>query len=369
MAVLVSGAHRSPTSAFWRGRRVLVTGHTGFKGSWLCLLLHHLGAEVSGLALPPAPGPSAFETLNVAECLAADWRVDIRDAPELATLVRQARPELVLHLAAQAFVGRGYREPAATFAVNCGGTINLLEALRGLPGLVAAVIVTSDKVYANDNAGRPFAEGDRLGGADPYSASKAAAEIAAASWRASFPAELPPLATARAGNVIGGGDFGEERLVPDLVRAAVSGDTLLLRRPDATRPFQHVLDVLRGYLLLAERLATEPTSTPPALNFGPLDGEIRVQDLLEYWSQASGEKVAWRPVDAPVMEEARRLGLDARLADAVLGWQPLFDTPAAIAETAGWYATWRANGDAAAHAARSIAQLVPLVGMAATHPA
>ncbi len=326
-------------SDFWRGRRVLVTGHTGFKGSWLCRALHGLGATVTGIALDPRPGPSAFAALDVASLLEADHRADIRDGAAVARLLRAARPEVVLHLAAQAFVGDGYRDPAGTFATNLGGTVAVLDAMRGLPGLRVAVIVTSDKVYANDGAGRAFAEDDRLGGADPYSASKAAAELAVASWRASFARNLPPIATARAGNVIGGGDFGTERLVPDLVRAMVAGQPLMLRRPDATRPFQHVLDVLRGYLMLAERLATGDALA--AMNFGPRDGELSVRGLLGHWEAATGMRVDWQAVEGPVMDESKRLALDSSLAERALGWAPRRDTPRAIAETAAWYAAWQ----------------------------
>lgn len=333
------------TSGVWAGRRVLVTGHTGFKGSWLCLMLVRLGARVTGIALDPEPGPTAFDILGIPALLDADHRADIRDAARLATLVRDAAPEVVLHLAAQAFVGRSYVDPAGTFASNVDGTINLLEAMRGLPGIAAAVIVTSDKVYRNDGTGRAFLESDPLGGADPYSASKAACEIAVASWRASFATALPPLATARAGNVIGGGDFGAQRLVPDLVRAQLAGEALLVRRPDATRPFQHVAEVLRGYLMLAERLATDPAGAPAALNFGPRDGTVKVRDLLALWGD-----VDWIAAEGPQMQEAPLLGLDSTRAGQVLGWHPRLDTPAAIAETAAWYATWRSGGDAAGHA-------------------
>jgi CDP-glucose 4,6-dehydratase len=342
----------NPSCGFWAGRRVLVTGHTGFKGAWLALLLHRLGAQVTGIALPPEPGPNAFDLLRVRPLMAADHHADIRDGEALAARLRTVRPEVVLHLAAQAFVGRGYAAPAATFATNVDGTIHVLEALRGLPGVVAAVMVTSDKVYRNDGAGRAFREGDALGGADPYSASKAAAEIAVASWRTSFAATLPPIATARAGNVIGGGDFGAQRLIPDLVRAGMAREPLLVRRPDATRPFQHVLDVLRGYLLLAERLATG--GAPPALNFGPADGEIRVRDLIAAW----GSLVDWRQEEGPVMAEAPRLGLDSSLAAKALGWRPLLSTPEAIAETARWYAGWRAGADVQALALAAIDRLV-----------
>ena len=332
----------APDPGFWRGRRVLVTGHTGFKGSWLCRMLSQLGAEVTGIALDPEPGPSAFAAMRVAEVLAADHRADIRDGAVLARLLRAARPEIVLHLAAQAFVGRGHRDPAGTFATNVTGTVHLLEALRGRRGVAAALVVTSDKVYRNAGTGRPFREDDPLGGEDPYSASKAAAEIAVASWRASCGAELPPLATARAGNVIGGGDFGEARIVPDLVRAQHAGVPLRLRRPEATRPFQHVLDVLRGYLGFVERLAVAPATVPTALNFGPQDGGIRVRELLALWGD-----VSWQPAEGPVMQEARRLALDSSRAARSLGWRPLLATPQAVAATAAWYAAWRAGEDMA----------------------
>jgi CDP-glucose 4,6-dehydratase len=355
----------NPDPAVWRGRRVLVTGHTGFKGSWLCRALALMGAEVTGLALDPTPGPSAFAAIRVADVLAADHRIDLRDATALRDAVRAARPEMVLHLAAQAFVGRGYREPAETFATNVTGTINLLDALRGLEGLRAALIVTSDKVYRNDSAGRAFAEADALGGEDPYSASKAAAEIATASYRASFAKALPPIATARAGNVIGGGDFGEQRLVPDLVRAQMAGETLMLRRPDATRPFQHVIDVLRGYVMLTERLLTAPGAAPAALNFGPRDGEVRVRDLLAQWGTATGEAVAWEQVQGEVMDEARRLALDSTAAGRTLGWHPLLDTPRAIAETASWYAAWRRGEDMARATDAALAQAFGAKAMAA----
>jgi CDP-glucose 4,6-dehydratase len=337
---------------------VLVTGHTGFKGSWLCRMLAALGAEVTGIALDPEPGPSAFAALRVPEALAADHRADIRDGAALARLVRAARPAIVLHLAAQAFVGRSHREPAATFATNVTGTINLLEALRGLPGPVAALVVTSDKVYRNDGAGRPFLEGDALGGEDPYSASKAAAEIAVACWRSSFAADLPPLATARAGNVIGGGDFSEMRIIPDLVRAQLAGAPLMVRRPDATRPFQHVLDVLRGYLLFVERLAQG--EAPAALNFGPRDGEIRVRDLLALWGE-----VAWEQAPGERMHEAPRLALDSTLATQVLGWHPLLDTPRAIAATAAWYAAWREGADMVRASDAAIAEALAPQALAA----
>jgi CDP-glucose 4,6-dehydratase len=328
-----------PNPGFWRGKRVLVTGHTGFKGSWLARMLAGLGAEVTGLALDPPPGPSGFEAMRVADALAADHRGDIRDAALVERVLRGARPEIVLHLAAQALVGASYRDPVGTFATNVDGTIHVLQALRG-QGALAAVMVTSDKVYRNEGTGRPFVEGDALGGEDPYSASKAAAEIAVASWRASYAKELPPVATVRAGNVIGGGDFSEMRIIPDLVRAQMSGAPLVVRRPDATRPFQHVVDVLRGYLMMAEALVAG--TAPAALNFGPRDGEIRVRDLLSLWGD-----VAWEQAQGEVMDEAKRLALDSSMATRALGWNPTLDTRQAIAATAGWYAAWRGGADMA----------------------
>ncbi|MBF9232925.1 CDP-glucose 4,6-dehydratase [Microvirga alba] len=333
---------RRPAPDLWRNRRVLVTGHTGFKGSWLCLLLSGLGANVSGFALPQEPGPTAFDLLGVADHLQQSQLGDLRDTSAVAAAVREANPEIVLHLAAQAVVGRGYRDPAGTFATNVTGTINLLEALRAqMDSLAAAVIVTSDKVYRNDGTGQAFRETDPLGGGDPYSASKAACEIAVASYAHSFAGALPPLATARAGNVIGGGDFGEDRLIPDLFRAERAGQPLLIRRPDATRPFQHVLDVLCGYLLLAEDLTLRSPETPRAVNFGPEDREMSVRDVLGTLGRVRGRPVEWRQADPQaVYAEAPRLAIDASLARQSLRWEPRLKGDAIFTETAAWYEAW-----------------------------
>lgn len=337
---------------FWRGRRVLVTGHTGFKGAWLCLMLHALGAEVSGLSLPSFYS-LVYDLLGVPTRLRRSYSADIREPGRVGKIVRTAGPDVVFHLAAQALVGEGYRDPGGTFATNVSGTAHLLQALRGQRDIAAAVIVTSDKVYRNDNAGRPFQESDPLGGHDPYSASKAAAELAVTAWRHSFKGEMPPMATARAGNVIGGGDFALERLVPDLVRAETSASPLVLRSPDATRPFQLVLDVLRGYLLLAQALAAD-SPVPEALNFGPQDAELRVRDLIRYWEAATGKPVRWETCASPVLAERRRLALDSSLARRVLGWSPRYDTPDAIARTARWYSAWARGMDMRAYSENEV---------------
>jgi CDP-glucose 4,6-dehydratase len=241
----------------------------------------------------------------------------------------------VLHLAAQAIVSEGYRDPVGTWGSNVTGTLHLLQSLRG-SGVEAAVIVTTDKVYRN-TLPRAFVETDPLGGDDPYSASKAACEVLVESHRASF-ADLPPIATARAGNVIGGGDFGRDRLIPDLIRAQMAGKALAVRNPDATRPFQHVLDVIAGYLLLAEALVGR--RAPPAVNFGPTEAELSVRDMLAEWGQATGTPPDWRALETLPMAEKPRLALDSRLARAALGWAPRLTTRAAVAVTAEWYAAW-----------------------------
>jgi CDP-glucose 4,6-dehydratase len=322
-----------PSRRFWASKRVLLTGHTGFKGAWAARMLAGLGARVTGFALDPVPGSSAFAALEAGKVLHDDRRGDLRDADALREATAGA--DIVLHMAAQAIVSEGFRDPAGTWASNVTGTLNLLTALRGA-GAEAVVVVTSDKVYRND-ARRAFVETDALGGGDPYSASKAACEILVESHRAAF-ADLPRLATARAGNVIGGGDFGRDRLIPDLVRARLTGAPLALRSPGATRPFQHVLDVVAGYLLLAEALAEG--GAPEAVNFGPDEAELSVTEMLAHWEKATGEAVNWKPAEGAAMAEKPRLALDSTLARTRLGWTPRLSTAEAVADTATWYRDW-----------------------------
>jgi CDP-glucose 4,6-dehydratase len=319
---------------FWRGRRVLVTGHTGFKGSWLSAWLLDLGCEVHGIGLPPATKPSLFDLSRLGSRLGHNVG-DIRLPDTADSIVRRTRPEIVFHLAAQSIVRRGLRQPAETFDTNVMGTVRLLEAVRREPAVRAVVVVTSDKCYEDAATGRAYRETDALGGRDPYSASKGCQEIVAHAYRWSY--LRGRLATARAGNVIGGGDWAEDRVVPDAVRAIAAGQPLGLRNPRSVRPWQHVLDPLAGYLRLAEGLcAGEPVEG--AWNFGPADGgAVSVGELIErlhaVWGQGS-----WRPVaDREAGSEATVLRLDASRARERLGWEPKIGLDDAIRLTVEWY--------------------------------
>jgi CDP-glucose 4,6-dehydratase len=334
----------------WKGRSVFVTGHTGFKGSWLSMWLGLLGARVTGYALAPDTTPSLFVAADVTAALLVHHEADVRDATALADAMRAAQPELVLHLAAQPLVRRAYREPIETWSSNVMGTVNVLEAARACGSVKAVVVVTTDKCYENQEWLWGYRESDRLGGRDPYSASKAAAELVVHSYRKSFFETVGVLvASARAGNVIGGGDFSEDRLIPDAARAVASGGTLSIRNPDATRPWQHVLESLHGYLLLSERLLSGDATAADAFNFGPAAVDnLAVGDLLTrlrvHWPQLgwSFERVA----DAP--HEAGYLYLDATKARRELRWQPRWALDAALMRTADWYRAWLHGEDLAA---------------------
>lgn len=320
-----------------RDRRVLVTGHTGFKGGWLSLWLHRLGADVHGLALAPDTSPSLHELLGLSK-LVQGHVLDISDAHAVQRAIREIRPEVVFHLAAQPLVRRSHDAPLLTFQTNVMGTAHVLEACRDLPGLKAIVCVTTDKVYENHEWVWPYRETDGLGGKDPYSASKAAAELVALSYRRSyFASQSVPLLTARGGNVIGGGDWSEDRLVPDLFRAQASGRALEIRAPNSLRPWQHVLGLCHGYLLLAERAMAGDVLGEGAWNFGPLAPDcISVAELLNRFA-ALGIAPEVRVVPGDGKPESRLLALDSSKARNLLGWAPMLDLPEAIGWTAEWY--------------------------------
>lgn len=330
-------------ASFWRGCRVLLTGHTGFKGSWLALWLSHLGADVCGVALDAESTPALFNQLGLAKQLLGHHLIDICDATALASVVGEFKPQVVIHLAAQPLVRRSYQDPLGTWATNVQGSLNLLEALKPLKHHCAVVMVTTDKVYANQEWDYGYREEDRLGGHDPYSASKAAAELAIASWRSSFCGEAShqtphlSIATARAGNVIGGGDWAEDRIVPDAMRSLYSGNPIPVRRPEATRPWQHVLEPLSGYMLLAEKLLEDGDSFSSSYNFGPmLEANRSVRDLVE--TSLSFWQGSWQDCsDSMSPHEAGRLHLQIDKAHHQLGWNPLWSFHTTVKRTVSWY--------------------------------
>jgi CDP-glucose 4,6-dehydratase len=316
------------------GERILVTGHTGFTGGWLVKWLTGIDAEVHGLALAPETTPNLFDAARIAE-LVRHRLIDVRSASEIMGCVREVRPAVIFHLAAQPLVRRSYREPAATFATNVMGTVNVLEAAR-THGVRAAVIVTTDKVYSNRESHHAYNEADMLGGKDVYSASKAGAELVAAAYQASFGAEGLAIATARGGNIIGGGDWAEDRLIPDFVRAALSGRPLVMRNPEATRPWQHVLSLCHGYLLLAAGLLNRATEHVGSWNFGPATNDmVTVARVAEMLSKE------WRAppirIEPSSTAEAQFLSLDSGKATSRLRWRPHWDLETVIAHTAAWY--------------------------------
>lgn len=335
------------TPGFWAGKRVLLTGHTGFKGSWLALWLSSLGARVSGYALEPDTTPSLFEQLNlhneIDHCIG-----DIRDLAVLQRRVTQVRPDVVFHMAAQPLVRRAYAEPVLTWQTNVMGTVHLLDALRDADHSCAVVIVTTDKVYENREWLHAYRETDRLGGHDPYSSSKAACELAVDSWRNSFFRSDSPvrIATARAGNVIGGGDWAQDRIVPDLARALAAGRPLVLRNPDSVRPWQHVLDPLSGYMQLAERLFTsDDPQYQSAFNFGPdASGARTVRDLVDLAFTAWPGTVEAPPA-GPAHHEAQLLTLANTKAGTVLGWAPTWSFETTVWATVAWYRKANAGND------------------------
>lgn len=325
---------------FWQGRRVFLTGHTGFKGAWLALWLHRLGAHVTAFSLPPATEPSLFFQARIAEGIDSEYG-DIRNLDLLTRALHRSAPSIVLHLAAQAIVAEGYRDPLGTFSTNLMGTLNLLAAMRDCKSIEAAVLVTSDKCYVPPDDSRALAESDPLGGNDPYSASKACAEIAVHAWRASYVGGGPSIATVRAGNVIGGGDWSQHRLVPDLVRAFVADKPAALRMPDAIRPWQHVLDALGGYLQLAQCMSgREGGDLSGAWNFGPDPSDAtRVGDLAQRVAAMWGPNAQLVTV-ANFQSETGCLRLDSSRARTLLGWRPKWSLTQGLVRTIDWYKAW-----------------------------
>jgi CDP-glucose 4,6-dehydratase len=327
----------------WNGRSVFVTGHTGFKGSWLCLFLEEVGARVSGYALPPPTDPSLFDTAGIDASMNSVIG-DVRDYDAVLAAMRAAEPEVVFHLAAQPLVRYSYDNPIETYGTNVMGTVHVLEAVRALGSVKAVVAVTSDKCYENREWVYPYRETDPMGGHDPYSSSKGCAELVAAAYRASY---FPPerlaehgtaLATVRAGNVIGGGDWAADRLIPDLVRAFENGEAPVIRSPGSVRPWQHVLEALAGYVEIAERLLSGEKRFADAWNFGPADEDAQpVAWIADRMAKAWGVESGWRNWQGEVPHEAGLLKLDCSKARAELGWRPTLTLEEALETIVTWH--------------------------------
>jgi CDP-glucose 4,6-dehydratase len=335
---------------FWRGKRVFVTGHTGFKGSWLCIWLHHLGADVTGYALPPPSDPSLFDLGRVQD-LINHCEGDVRDLVALERAMADANPEIVIHMAAQSLVRYSYDNPVETFSTNVMGTVHVLDAVRRLPGVRAVVVVTSDKCYFNEEWVWGYREDSRLGGHDPYSGSKGAAELVVTSYQNSFldksrNAGLAAVGSGRAGNVIGGGDWAADRLVPDIVRSLLDGKPTMVRNPQATRPWQHVLEPLHGYLMLAERLYLDRHDFASSWNFGPpQESERTVGWVIDRLYQLWGAPYAWQRDTHRGPPEATFLKLDASKAHAYLDWWPKLDLPTTLQWIVDWFRQYQAGSD------------------------
>ncbi len=347
---------------FWHGRSVFVTGHTGFKGGWLSLWLQRLGARVVGYSLPPPTTPSLYTVASVGDGMES-LEGDVRDAERLSAALRRARPEVVFHLAAQAIVRTGYEEPVDTYATNVMGTCHLLEAVRQCPGVRAVVVVTSDKCYADTGDRTAHGEGDPMGGHDPYSSSKGCAELLTAAYRRSFLSaaggdrQTVEVATARAGNVIGGGDWGDHRLVPDVVRAIAAGEPVRVRSPRAVRPWQHVVNPLSGYLLLAEELCGRGSEVADGWNFGPGEQDCRqVSWLVDRVVRRWGDGASWQSEPHPGFHETSFLMLDCAKARARLNWRPPVELETAVDWLVDWYRSHASAGDVRALTLEQIAE-------------
>lgn len=338
--------------SFYKNKKVLVTGHTGFKGSWMCIWLGQLGAEVSGIALDPVNDKDLFTLANISKRI-TDYRQDINNLEKVKAILAETQPEVVFHLAAQALVIPGYENPVDTFVTNIIGTANILEACRHTPSVKQVVIVTTDKVYENNESMRGYRETDPLGGYDPYSASKAAAEIVTQSYRLSFTQSpnhpIPQssnlsISTARAGNVIGGGDWSKYRLVPDCIRSLEAGKPVLIRNPGSVRPWQHVLEPLAGYMLLAAKMAEDPDKYAGAWNFGPNEEELAsVEDMTDMLISLWGSGSWTADTVTGKLHEAALLRLDIKKSKEILGWVPVLDTRETLRLTVEWYKAYKGN--------------------------
>ncbi len=334
---------------FWRGKRIFLTGHTGFKGGWIAHWLSDLGAQVHGYSLEPPTTPNFLAVTRLGERISSSVIGDIRDLERLSVALTTAQPEVVIHMAAQPLVRASYKSPVDTFAANVMGTVNVLEAARQSNSVRTIVNITTDKCYENKEWLWPYRENDRLGGHDPYSASKACAELVTVAYYKSFLADLGmQVATVRAGNVIGGGDWAEDRLIPDFLRAFDAGKKLQIRSPNSTRPWQHVLEPLSGYLMLAEKLTTDGVGFAGAWNFGPNEQDARpVSWIIDYLCRLQ-RNANWEVATGNQMHETATLKLDSAKAKAHLDWSPRWNLETALAKTMEWHQAWRAGDNMAA---------------------
>lgn len=332
--------------AFWRNKRVLVTGHTGFKGSWLCLWLQELGAELCGIALDPPTSPSLFEIAKIQTCMRHE-AVDIRDLDKITGIVNQFKPEVIFHMAAQPLVRHSYLQPIETYSTNIMGTINVFEAARASGTVRSIVNVTTDKCYENKEWAWGYRENEPMGGDDPYSSSKGCAELISHAYRQSFFTNSGiGLATARAGNVIGGGDWAHDRLVPDILRSLQLGCPVSVRNPSAVRPWQHVLEPLGGYLILAEKLYNDPKSVSEGWNFGPKDEDSKtVEWIVSNLCHAWGKHAPWERQSGDHPHEAVHLKLDISKAKQRLNWLPRWDLEVALKKIVSWQKSWLSGDD------------------------
>lgn len=335
-------------SNFWKNRKVFLTGHTGFKGSWLSLWLKRLGAEVTGYAIESPTEPAIFHVAAVGQTLARNIYGDIRDLARLTNSIQEIEPEIVIHMAAQSLVRNSYSDPVGTYSTNVMGTVNMLEAVRNAPSVKAVLNITTDKCYENnERVLMGYRENEPMGGHDPYSSSKGCAELVSSAYRRSFLQEAGiAIATARAGNVIGGGDWATDRIVPDTIRAFVEKKPLMVRNPNAIRPWQHVLEPLSGYLMLCQQLINHPKEFTEAWNFGPNNEDAQpVSTLADIMMKCWGENAIWQIDAGAHPHETRYLMLDCSKAKTLLKWRPIWGVERALDETIQWYKAWHKQND------------------------